>query len=164
MRITLYSRSQGDTHAIGRAIGAGLAAGDVLLLSGTLGAGKTTLTQGVAWGLGADEYARSPTFVLVNEYPARLPIYHMDLYRLDSFAEVDGLGLDDYLFGDGVCIIEWADKAPGYFPEEHLSVEIAVVSNDERALTLSGSADRHASLFEALAELDCAASPDEGRT
>ena len=164
MRITLHSQSEADTHAIGRAIGAGLAAGDVLLLSGTLGAGKTTLTQGIAWGLGADEYARSPTFVLVNEYAARLPIYHMDLYRLDSFAEVDGLGLDDYLFGDGVCIIEWADKAPGYFPEGHLAVEIAVVSNDERALTLSGSADRHASLFEALAGLDCAASPDKGRT
>ena len=157
MRITLFSQSEDDTHAIGRAIGAGLMAGDVLLLSGTLGAGKTTLTQGVAWGLGADEYARSPTFVLVNEYSARLPIYHMDLYRLDSFAEVDGLGLDDYLFGDGVCVIEWADKAPGYFPEDHLIVEIEVVSGEERALTVSGGAERHAALFEALGRSEYAA-------
>ena len=131
------------------------------MLSGTLGAGKTTLTQGVAWGLGADEYARSPTFVLVNEYAARLPIYHMDLYRLDSFAEVDGLGLDDYLFGDGVCVIEWADKAPGYFPRERLYVEIAVTSNEERALTLSGDAERHAALFKALSETKYAATTDD---
>ena len=164
MRITLHSRSQSDTHAIGRAIGAGLSAGDILLLSGTLGAGKTTLTQGIAWGLGADEYARSPTFVLVNEYAARLPIYHMDLYRLDSFAEVDGLGLDDYLFGDGVCVIEWADKVPGYFPEERLYVEIAVASNEERALTISGSAERHAALFDALAGTEYAASPSKSET
>ena len=122
-----------------------------LLLSGTLGAGKTTLTQGIAWGLGADEYARSPTFVLVNEYAARLPIYHMDLYRLDSFAEVDGawtgrLPVRRTAFASS----SGRTRRPGYFPEEHLSVEIAVVSNDERALTLSGSADRHASLFRGV--------------
>ena len=69
-------------------------------MSGTLGAGKTTLTQGIVWGLASPEYARSPTFVLVNEYRAKLPVYHMDLYRLDTFEDVDGLGLDDYLYGD----------------------------------------------------------------
>ena len=121
-----------------------------MLLSGSLGAGKTTLTQGIVWGLGSAEYARSPTFVLVNEYGASVPVYHMDLYRLDTFEEVDGLGLDDYLYGDGVCVIEWADKAPGYFPERHLQVRIRVVSDDEREFTVQSDDHDHGPIFEAL--------------
>ena len=103
--------------------------GDVVLLTGDLGAGKTTLTQGILHGLGSNEFARSPTFVLVNEYDARIPLYHMDFYRLGSFEDIDGLGLDDYLFGDGICVIEWADKADGYFPADHLSVSIDVAGS-----------------------------------
>ncbi len=138
MELCLHSNSPEATLDIGRAIGAALKPGDTLLLVGNLGSGKTTLTQGIVWGLGSDEYARSPTFVLVNEYHARLPVYHMDLYRLDSIEEVDGLGLDDYLYGEGVCIVEWADKAHGYFPVDHITIAIEVVSDSERLLRLSG--------------------------
>ena len=108
------------------------------------------LTQGIVWGLGSEEFARSPTFVLVNEYHASVPVYHMDLYRLNSFEEVDGLGLDDYLYGDGVCVIEWADKAPGFFPERHLLVSISSVSDEERELTVRSAIPEHGPIFEAL--------------
>ena len=141
------------THDIGRAIGAKVVPGDIVLLSGTLGSGKTTLTQGIVWGMGSPEYARSPTFVLVNEYPAWIPVYHMDLYRLDSFEEVDGLGLDDYLYGDGVCVIEWADKVPGYFPERHMLISIRPTSDDERELTVQSDLAEHLPIFDALERL-----------
>ncbi len=154
MQILLHSHSTAMTHDIGRAIGANVEPGDIVLLSGTLGAGKTTLTQGIVWGLGSSDYARSPTFVLVNEYSADVPVYHMDLYRLDTFEEVDGLGLDDYLYGDGVCVIEWADKAPGYFPERHLLVRIETVSDEEREFTVHSTAEGHDSIFEALQRLE----------
>ena len=157
MQIRLHSHSTSMTHDIGRAIGANVGAGDIVLLSGTLGAGKTTLTQGVVWGLGSPEYARSPTFVLVNEYQGSLPVYHMDLYRLDSFEEVDGLGLDDYLYGDGVCVIEWADKVPGYFPERHLLVSIRSISDEERELTVESALPEHVPIFDALEQLDASA-------
>ena len=113
-----------------------------MLLSGTLGAGKTTITQGILWGLGGNEYARSPTFVLVNEYEARVPVYHMDLYRVESIEEIDDLGLDDYLYGDGVCIVEWADKAIGYFPMEHLRIRLDVIGDTARRISVSTQSDQ----------------------
>ena len=149
----LRSGSVEYTREVGRAIGAAARAGDVILLSGGLGAGKTALTQGILRGLGSDEFARSPTFVLVNEYRARLTVYHMDLYRLDSLAEIDGLGLDDYLFGDGLCVIEWADKADGYFPADRLSVSISVVSDTERTLELESSAGARCPMLSAVGEM-----------
>ena len=91
--------------------------------------------------------------MLVNEYRANVPVYHMDLYRLDTFEDVDGLGLDDYLYGDGVCVIEWADKAPGYFPERHLLVRIRVVSEEEREFTVKSDVQGHGAVFEALERL-----------
>ena len=150
MKISLHTNSVEMTHKLGRVIGANAVPGDILLLTGGLGAGKTTLTQGILWGLGSEEYARSPTFVLVNEYHARLPVYHMDLYRLESFEDIDGLGLDDYLFGDGLCVIEWADRAQGYFPLDHIDISIAIVSDSERIFTLDADADSRAPLFSAL--------------
>lgn len=150
----LRSGSVEYTRAVGRAIGAAARAGDVVLLSGGLGAGKTALAQGILRGLGSDEFARSPTFVLVNEYRARLTVYHMDLYRLDTLAEIDGLGLDDYLFGDGLCVIEWADKAEGYFPaERRLAVSITVESDTERTLELESSAGAGCPMLRAVGEM-----------
>ena len=153
MKVSLHTNSVEMTHEVGRAIGANVCPGDIVLLTGDLGAGKTTLTQGIVWGLKSQEYARSPTFVLVNEYRARMPVYHMDLYRLDTFEELDGLGLDDYLFGDGLCVIEWADKAKDYFPLNHLDVCISVTSDSERVFTLESDAEGRESLFAALVEL-----------
>ncbi len=153
MKVSLNTNSVEMTRRLGRVIGENVAPGDILLLTGGLGTGKTTLTQGILWGLGAKEYARSPTFVLVNEYEARIPVYHMDLYRLDSFEEIDGLGLDDYLFGDGLCVIEWADKARGYFPANHVDISIKIVTDGERKFTLDTDPEGHSPLFSALSGL-----------
>lgn len=153
MKLSLHSESVETTHSLGRVIGSNISPGDILLLTGGLGAGKTTLTQGILWGLGAEEYARSPTFVLVNEYEARIPVYHMDLYRLDSFEEIDGLGLEDYLYGEGLCVIEWADKARDYFPVDHVDISIETVSDSARVFTLEAEDGSRERLFSALREL-----------
>src|SRR3972149_1751996 len=100
------SHSLGRTRSIGMRLGGLAVSGDVILLTGELGTGKTCLTQGIAWGLGIEDYASSPSFVLVREYRGRLPLYHVDFYRLERLEEIAGLGLDDYLYGNGVCVIE----------------------------------------------------------
>ncbi len=138
-----------ETQAVGRALGEQARPGDIFLLLGALGAGKTCLTQGVLWGLGSEEYARSPTFVLVSEHEGRLRLYHMDLYRLNSFEEIADLGLEEYLLGEGVCVVEWAQKAPGFFPEQHLKVEFERIDDTTRRLTLSSNDDRYAKMIEA---------------
>lgn len=101
----------------GRAQGAQLRRGDVLALCGELGAGKTHFVKGVAAALGTEAAVTSPTFTLIHEYPGgRLPVYHFDFYRLEDEDEAIKIGLDEYLDGDGVCLIEWADKFPGLLP------------------------------------------------
>ena len=144
----LITTSPEQTQALGRALGAAAIGGDVFLLSGALGAGKTCLIQGVLWGLGAEEYARSPTFVLMAEYHARLTLYHLDLYRLDSIDEIDDLGLDEYLYGDGVCVVEWAEKGQGLFPADHLSISLEVLDETTRRIRLAADDRRNRSLID----------------
>ena len=134
--LELTSHSPDETQRIGAALGACAQPGDVLLLCGDLGAGKTCLTQGIAKGLDVDGYVRSPTFVLVTIHQGRLPLYHIDIYRLDHVAEVLDLGLEEYLAGDGVSVIEWADKAPEAFPEDCLRVTLDTLGEDSRLLRL----------------------------
>ncbi len=148
--ITISTASPEQTQSAGRILGAHASAGDVFLLTGDLGAGKTCLTQGVLWGLGGEEYARSPTFVLICEYYARLTLYHMDLYRLDSIDEVIDLGLDDYFLGDGVCVVEWAEKGADAFIGEHVNVVIEDTGNNGRRLTLSADSPRYSEMLSAL--------------
>ena len=106
------SRSPEETLQLGKTIGGSLISGDIILLFGDLGAGKTCLTQGICNGLGLNDdiYIRSPTFTLINEYPGRFPVYHIDLYRIDNHEEIYSLGLEEILFNRGVTIIEWAEK------------------------------------------------------
>lgn len=130
----LISHSPEDTLKIGACIGGLIAAGDIILLTGNLGAGKTCLTQGIARGLGITEHTQSPSFVLMREFHGRLPLYHIDLYRLDNLDEIADLGLDDYLYGNGVCVIEWAEKGLGLLPQEHLMIEIGYLGDTERSL------------------------------
>ena len=114
---TTISQSAEETIAFGQAIAATLRRGDVLALCGELGAGKTQFVKGLTSGLGADAAVTSPTFTLIHEYSAgRLPVYHFDFYRLDDEDEALKIGLDEYLDGDGVCLIEWADKFPALLP------------------------------------------------
>jgi len=119
-------------------------------LAGGLGTGKTCLTQGIALGLGIEGYATSPSFVLVNEYSGRLPLYHIDLYRLDRIEEVIELGLEDYLYGRGICVIEWAEKAPAVLPEEHLLIEMGFLTDTSRSLRLKPIGDRYLMMLSQL--------------
>ncbi len=141
--MNLRSESPEETQRLGTVLGRLAQPGDLFMLVGGLGAGKTCLTQGIAWGLDIAGYATSPTFVVINQYLGRLPLYHIDLYRLDSIEEVVDLGLDDYLYGNGVCAVEWADKAMNVLPPEHLLVEINYVSDTVRNLVLNPSGERY---------------------
>jgi tRNA threonylcarbamoyladenosine biosynthesis protein TsaE len=141
MELTTTSPEQ--TLALGKRLGGIARPGDVILLVGKLGAGKTCLAQGIAWGLGIDDYAASPSFVLVRELYGRLPLYHMDFYRLDNIEEIAELGLDEYFYGRGVSVVEWAEKALSLLPPENLLIEMEYIDESERRLRLKPSGKRY---------------------
>jgi tRNA threonylcarbamoyladenosine biosynthesis protein TsaE len=147
----LISSSPEQTQQLGMRLGQMSRAGDVFLLTGDLGSGKTCLTQGIAWGLGVKEYAFSPSFVLIREYAGRLPLYHIDFYRLDSIEEIADLGLDEYLYGRGVCVVEWADKGMILMPEEHLLISLSYLSETERSISFKPKGHRYLQLLKSLA-------------
>jgi tRNA threonylcarbamoyladenosine biosynthesis protein TsaE len=121
---TALTQSAAETQALAARLAAHLQPGDVLWLSGDLGAGKTTFTQGLGRGLGIAAPINSPTFVLIREYAGRLPLYHIDLYRLENPRAIANLGLNDYLAGDGVCVVEWAERlATDEWPGLHVRFE-----------------------------------------
>ncbi len=148
--MNLLSESPEETQRLGKELGRLAQPGDLFLLVGGLGTGKTCLTQGIAWGLGIEGYATSPSFVVINQYRGRLPLYHIDLYRLDSIAEVIELGLDDYLYGSGVCVVEWAEKALKTLPTEYLLVELNFLSDTSRNLVLKPSGERYVEMLSQL--------------
>ena len=148
--LEIISYSPEQTQKIGVRIGEIALPGDIFLLTGDLGAGKTCLTQGIAWGLGIKEYAASPSFVVIRELQGRLPLYHIDFYRLDHLEEIAELGLDDYLYGNGVCVLEWAEKGLNLLPEEHLLIEIGYLSDTERSLKLKPSGKRYRKIISQL--------------
>ena len=148
--LKLITHSPEQTQQLGTSIGKLALPGDVLLLVGELGTGKTCLTQGIAWGLDIEEYTLSPSFVIMREHYGRLPLYHIDLYRLDNIEEIIDLGLDDYLYGKGVCVVEWAERGLGVMPEEHLLIEISYLSGDERRFQLTPNGQRYQELLEQL--------------
>jgi tRNA threonylcarbamoyladenosine biosynthesis protein TsaE len=139
----LISHSVRETQTLGERIGRLARPGDVYLLIGNLGSGKTCLTQGIAWGLGIKEYAMSPSFVIVRELYGRLPLYHIDLYRLDYIEETVDLGLDDYLYGHGVCVVEWAEKALNILPQEHLLIKISYLAGTKRHFLMEAKGERY---------------------
>jgi len=151
--LELISYSPEQTQQFGVSIGQLALPGDTFLLTGGLGTGKTCLTQGIAWGLGIKEYATSPSFVLVRELYGRLPLYHIDLYRLDHIEEIVELGLDDYLYAKGVCVVEWAEKALGVLPTEHLLIQISYLSDSERSFQLKPSGKRYLQIVAQLKHL-----------
>lgn len=125
-----------DTQAWGEALGACLVPGDVILLEGDLGAGKTTLTQGIARGLGVQETVTSPTFVTVSAYDSgRLPLYHMDVYRITSEDALYDIGLEEMLYGDGVCVVEWPSLLGPLYPDDALVLTLSDPGDGTRRLT-----------------------------
>lgn len=137
------------TEAFGRRLGAALFPGSVVALIGPLGAGKTHLVRAIAEGLGIRDrrMVASPTFGLIHEYPARLPIYHFDVYRLKNLAEFQDLGVHEYFEGQGVCLIEWADKVEPCLPDEYLRIEIEITGETTRRLRLTAVGKPYAALI-----------------
>jgi tRNA threonylcarbamoyladenosine biosynthesis protein TsaE len=146
----LFSHSPEETQKLGQRLGEIAQPGDVFLLVGDLGSGKTCLTQGIAWGLGIKEYTMSPSFVIIRELYGRLPLYHIDLYRLDRIEESMDLGLDDYLYGRGVCVVEWAEKALSLMPPERLLIRLDYLSDTERRFRLEPSGRRYSKIVSQL--------------
>ena len=140
MRIaeTVVSRSPEETRAIGARLGARLGSGAVVGCIGELGAGKTCFLQGLAAGLGVTSEVTSPTFVLVNCYRGRLPVYHLDAYRTESLSEVLDLGVEEMFHGDGVTMIEWADKLLPLLPADAVIVGISGLGDEPRKIVIEG--------------------------
>jgi tRNA threonylcarbamoyladenosine biosynthesis protein TsaE len=134
------THSPQETMQLGKILGEWLAPGDAVALIGDLGAGKTTLAKGIACGAGVEDEGdvTSPTFVLVNEYQGRFPVYHADLYRLQEAHEVEDLGWEEFIFGNGISLMEWAEKIPGILPEDRIEVRISWLSAEERKFVITG--------------------------
>ena len=122
------TESPEETQVLGEKIGKTFRPGDVIALIGNLGTGKTCLTQGIARGVGitSDEVVNSPSYILINEYNGKIPIYHIDLYRLEDSAEIAELGLSEYMEGDGICIIEWAERMADALPDTAIKIRITL--------------------------------------
>lgn len=139
------------TRHLGARLGSVVATGDILLLNGTLGAGKTHLTQGIARGLGIKEAVRSPTFTLINEHTeGRIPLYHIDLYRTEGNADLATIGLESYLEGDGVVVIEWAAKGSVWIPADALHITITPLDEKQRHFHLESSGAHSEALLKRI--------------
>ena len=140
-----------ETDRFGKRLGELVQPGDVICLNGDLGAGKTTLSKSVGEGLGVEEYITSPTFTIINEYEGRIPLYHFDVYRLNHGEELYDLGVEDYFYGDGVCLIEWAQNIQDYLPDDRLELWIYRTDNpDDRIVELKSFGDRSEFLAKEL--------------
>ncbi len=145
--LDFISHSESQTRRLGTRLAALLQPGDVLALVGELGTGKTRWVQGVCRGLNVTSPVISPTFTLVNEYAGRWPVYHIDLYRLVDRAELLTFELEDYLYGNGICLIEWADRAVDFLPENYLSVELHHLEETKRRVVLRPHGQRFIDLL-----------------
>ncbi len=134
----LQSRSETETKEIGRKIGKGLKCGDVVCLYGELGSGKTTLVKGIASVIGIEERdITSPSFTIISEHKGKVPFYHIDLYRV-SHGRVGELGLEEYIGRDGICVLEWAERADREIPDESIKVRLVYTGDNSRQIEITG--------------------------
>lgn len=132
----IVTGSEEETLKIGSMIGEKLKAGDVISLNGDLGAGKTHITKGIAKGLGVEDYITSPTFIIVNEYEGRIPLYHFDVYRINDIDEMYEIGFEEYLYGNGVCIVEWGKIVEELLPEYAIKIDINKLDDNTREIII----------------------------
>ena len=146
----IYSSPSAEaTRLFARKLSERLQAGDVVWLQGNLGAGKTEFVKGLATGLGVDEPVTSPTFALLNVYHGRIPLYHFDLYRLNRLEELDGIGFDEFIGGDGLAVIEWPDRFAAALPEEFVKVIIRPGETvTQRVIEIEPTGDRYKDRWE----------------
>ena len=138
----MISNSEEETKEIGKQIGKKLKKGDIVTLYGDFGSGKTVLVKGIAKGMKCKEQVKSPSFVFMHEYKGKFPIYHIDLYRVNNLNDIVALGIQEFFgsFGEsrgqGVCIIEWAEKAKGLLPENSIRIELKILSENTREINI----------------------------
>ncbi len=150
--LDFISHSESQTRRLGMRLANLLTPGDVLALSGDLGTGKTRWVQGVCQGLGVSDLVISPTYTLVNEYQGHYSIYHIDLYRLTDSLEVLSFGLDDYLYGSGITLIEWAERAGDFLPNTYLAIELYHLEETKRRIVLRPQGARFVQLLASFKE------------
>lgn len=150
--LTVDSRSVEETVALGERLGNLAGPGDFIALTGELGSGKTQFARGLAAGLGVDPAVpvTSPTYTIMNLYDGRLPLYHFDLYRLAGDQEVAELGFEEYFYGDGVCIVEWAERLRDLLPEEHLAVFFSYCGDTGRSISLEPHGARYQEIVKKM--------------
>ncbi|HLF18756.1 MAG TPA: tRNA (adenosine(37)-N6)-threonylcarbamoyltransferase complex ATPase subunit type 1 TsaE [Candidatus Omnitrophota bacterium] len=149
----MITKSAEETMRLGKALAQHLKPGSIVCLHGELGSGKTTLVKGLAQGLKLKpEAVNSPTFVLMNVYEGKLPLYHFDFYRLENPKEIEQIGYEEFLYGNGVSVVEWADKLQELYPKEFLKIELAHVSTNERRLECSAQGNKYEKILSSLKE------------
>ena len=137
--MTIITHNEDETIREGEKLGRTLVSGAVVALYGGLGVGKTVFTRGLAAGLGLSINISSPTFTIVNEYPGDVPLFHFDMYRLESEKELFDIGWDDYLDRGGVCVVEWSEKVPGAFPPDTVTVKLENLGGDKRRIEIGNA-------------------------
>ncbi|HHV39144.1 MAG TPA: tRNA (adenosine(37)-N6)-threonylcarbamoyltransferase complex ATPase subunit type 1 TsaE [Tepidimicrobium sp.] len=149
--VTIRLRGLNETDSFGQKLGRLLKPGDLISMTGDLGAGKTTLTKSIGIGLGVEDYITSPTFTLINEYKGRFWLYHFDVYRLEDEVDLLDLGYEEYFYSNGVTIVEWGDKIESILPKDRIDMRIERGSElDERVITLYGEGDRYKRIVKEL--------------
>lgn len=156
--LTVYTKSEEETLALGIKIGKNIFHPSLIALIGELGSGKTTLTRGIARGMGIRTRVKSPSFVIINEYPGVVPLYHFDLYRIDNPQELDLLGYQEYFYKkEGVVVVEWADKIPEFLPPYYLEIRLKIENLDQRKIELlaKGNEKYHKLIRRVQGEIKC---------
>lgn len=157
MNAVIETNSEQETYELGIKLASYLKAGQVITLNGDLGAGKTAFAKGIATGLGITEAVTSPTFTLVQEYNSgRFPLYHFDVYRLNDWWQLEDVGYEEYFFGEGICLVEWAERIQPLLPEDHLAVFIdrcSLENHDCRRIEFSAKGRASGQLLKELRKI-----------
>ncbi|MDP3142743.1 MAG: tRNA (adenosine(37)-N6)-threonylcarbamoyltransferase complex ATPase subunit type 1 TsaE [Candidatus Omnitrophota bacterium] len=147
----LITNSAGETRKLAEKIARLLKGKEILCLFGQLGSGKTTFTKGLAKGMGIKSIdVNSPSFVLMKKYQGRLPLYHFDLYRIKGASELCDIGYEEFIYGDGVAVVEWAERMSGLLPKDHLRVEFSLLGQDQRQIKISAKNKYYRDLIKKL--------------
>jgi len=154
MNLTIITKSPEETNNLGEKISKIIKPGDLLAFYGELGVGKTCFIQGISQGLKVKDYVTSPSFTIINEYQGNVPIYHFDLFRLNNAEEILEFGYEEYFNGEGLIVIEWAEKIEQFLPKEHLKIDIKFKDRYKRTISFIPQGDRFNNLLEELNRIE----------
>lgn len=154
MNLNVITKSPEETKKLGKKLGKLTKPGDLLAFYGELGAGKTCFIQGISQGLKVKDYVTSPSFTIINEYKGKIPIFHFDLFRLNHAEEILELNYMEYFYGEGLTVIEWAEKIEAFLPQEHLKIDIKFKDHSQRIISLISQGDRFNRFLKELSKIE----------